>query len=1055
MFANPLQKTTYHCDSSDGELIVDQLLVLLPSLRDSCPSEELFAAVKRTIKSAARNDSNENTKKTMSKYNDALHIYNDYTDLVVQPTPEWEEMSDLVKIRIQQLLDTESVDGGPSVQRVAFVEQKVTHYYVQDAPLQEKKETQFEFVTKSLPKKEKKVDLLYEICIKICYTPLLLQVDENREDLLEFVFNIFGLTRDIHDEYIKNIPEYYNYKNLKSELLILKQEICNKPEADFENKEVQENWINDNTLIIDQYLNNMEGYEDISIDDTVILDIDSRYTYYKQLFWCLFLRDHTIIKKNEEQSLEIDTILTKVIHLCKNDATWEEIQLYLNDEELSKLLVLSEDSKWLLNEYAYRYGITNIYRNLVYISYMTTNIYTTHIMGLIFVQLEKFIYNINATKSRFEDIYVEQVLEKLKNETLKYFSNIFRYYPMQKPIRGFEILLKIVKDIYVVDDILTGSETKFKLVLRENICKSFRNHYKELLYLVESSKNHADRVKKSRPSYLTSSSRELTPHQLSMMVDVIKKEIPNVNRFQNILKEANTNLRDLGEIEYTRLLGSDTSYFSKKYASSFTAKSILKMGLNFYEKLGVVKSTGEVLPLGAIFYTHAETWMVETEKDLEQQVILLCGRDQWNYIVGKRYSESIFIIFEKCMKFLKMATMIGKMLETDPKHKRAQETYLNQYGHVVVRILKKYIEQSYNFFLRDFPEELHSVLHEVYLKEYSDVSSLVKRVGKRNSLTRSKSSSKIVRPQTILHGLEDLRLWEVKEISQKKYAKYTSKRNKTEIKSMSCVKVSNITYLRKRAHEFVQNIPGDTAKFDELNGLCYRVHNGFICMIIQSMNVYVTEQIDYIILKNKKKTTNRTFQEVEFLMDYVKRQMNKMSKYFGNLMFRRFAKRVLRIIIKDFSVYCTLESTNGPLTITQYLLAEYILNNTGDYFLNILPHEDIFPHLEETLDNFIYGFDKSVIDLDEKRNMFLENRLKSFEAIKKYSHKKSSSKKRYSAGFIDKETAYEQLIKEEEESLSDNSDFLASYSSDDEKMTQRRMKRSQSMSELKRNKLLK
>ncbi len=168
---------------------------------------------------------------------------------------------------------------------------------------------------------------------------------------------------------------------------------------------------------------------------------------------------------------------------------------------IETLLALSNFSSWFLDEYGERYSVRSLYRQITYLAYLAPLLrHNMRQMILTHLVLKRTFDAISKPGALFnlaEYKFFKATVNRLWNDVrTNFLSNILRYFSGA----NLPSLVMMIKLLVLLASVKTWTKERagkkfpfvYKTVMRELIIASFRNHYQEMMYQVETKRPMPD-----------------------------------------------------------------------------------------------------------------------------------------------------------------------------------------------------------------------------------------------------------------------------------------------------------------------------------------------------------------------------------------------------------------------------------------------------------------------------------------------------------------------------------------------------------------------------------
>lgn len=485
---------------------------------------------------------------------------------------------------------------------------------------------------------------------------------------------------------------------------------------------------------------------------------------YDLLFRLLISRDFSGSKSAELRLARLQPFYTKLDEWLAKTPARETVDVdaqFFSQESNSKyedaLFILSKPSRWLIDEYAERYGFTPLYRLLVVLSWVVSTLSTDadkllmlHIMlqrAMNIFKQEEYVYN------KKELLFFLRIMKELNREVEHYIFNVFRYFDHTR-ILNLRILAKVVVLMFECNEFVGLSDpVRYDDFMRTAIEKSIKNHYRDILHETEEPRdpqagdpigtNPSGAVRKRRD-------RSLTADQLIEAFTRVAYHLDHVDRLGSLFPGlGNAKLSDLCADVYLKDLFADVKLFAIKFAQNQSTTRVLVLALQIREINSSYvsgRNAIEELPVEHLFGSFVEKWLEETEtvrraslwatwvphsygvsliQIFKTWVTASCKQESWLPIDprGKKLwsqsAEELYRMAADPLPFVRQnEVMLVNLDEGEIVNPNANDSLVRQYSKMIGRILKEYVEHLYNLFVDEFPEEVHSDLHDLYIQDF-------------------------------------------------------------------------------------------------------------------------------------------------------------------------------------------------------------------------------------------------------------------------------------------------------------------------------------------------
>lgn len=455
---------------------------------------------------------------------------------------------------------------------------------------------------------------LYTQCLK-CVSVQLSKAKVKLRDPMERIKAAFMVSDEFHSKHLNGIQGYSKQDVLA--LLIYQRShldehpLYTKESFDEISKDLYDQWLKVETERLTKMIDKLQekkvepGSEPRDAWDGIESD---SCPFFAQLFVSLvsFDRNSLLVDENAEQ--RVTTFIAQAQRVIMEDVTQthEPInfdKLFPNNSGIDILLALSPFSTWLLDEYSERYAIRPLYRQITHLAYlapllrhnMRQMILTHIVLSRAFDQIQNPATIFNMAEFTF---FKETVKRLWKDVRLNFLSNIIRYFSSA----NIPNLIMMIKLLVLLSEVMTWLKNRlnkqftfnYKSAMRELITNSFRNHYQELLYQVESKRTvppssdpndpnpntDLDRLVPAKPSFL-GANKTLTPLQLTNVATELWNSLPRLHAFDEVLAGARLDLIATARQEYFTLLTADVKFFVRKYLRDYRTSAVLGLSVKY------------------------------------------------------------------------------------------------------------------------------------------------------------------------------------------------------------------------------------------------------------------------------------------------------------------------------------------------------------------------------------------------------------------------------------------------------------------------------------------
>lgn len=448
---------------------------------------------------------------------------------------------------------------------------------------------------------------------------------------------------------------------------------------------------------------------------------------------------------------------------------------------------ISDIGRWLLGEYAIFWGYSPVYQNLVQLNHLVAFLMPSADMLLMLYVLMTRVLDLlqheelEPIPSALETYYFAQVMRELNRDAESAFYNMFGQFSYED-LAALKMLLNILSLIYECNEFLGEAPPKtYKAYLEQALEESVRNYYTEVVTDAEEPREvSGDPVGKHPSSAVRKrqrSERRTTANQLLAACDAMDELLTNLDPFQVLFSGLSKPLFDICCKAYIRQLFSDTSLFVIKMARTQPVSRALSLanGIIKINQLCAEHARSEViepLPVEKLFGSFLYDWLVQTEVTMKEWANTTCKIERWEPVdasKGKLWSACSWDLYKLVLSHipfvleneqlfkLTVAAEEAEMLEGGAasawptagpglqthdssrglnarmSHKaigytaesitERKKTYFYQYSLGISRLLRDFVENVYNLFVEEFPADLHSDLHDLYIRDYYNMTT--------------------------------------------------------------------------------------------------------------------------------------------------------------------------------------------------------------------------------------------------------------------------------------------------------------------------------------------
>jgi len=240
--------------------------------------------------------------------------------------------------------------------------------------------------------------------------------------------------------------------------------------------------------------------------DTTAAPIFIRARRYDQLFKTLLAVDTSAMNYDEMRLFQLrglfEKIETEIIKLKDTDkinidAMISRVSPETREMWETALFMQTPFSRWLLNEYAERYGISPVFQLLTSLNNFVTNMKCKfdHFV-LLHVLLQRTLTtfrNPNTVYNRKELEIFKETVERMRNDVTHYLEHIFRYFKPSTSLITLQMLIKLYHMIIDCMEFCQCSEPFISYADHVPLCleESIRTYYYDMLFNAEEAKSFA------------------------------------------------------------------------------------------------------------------------------------------------------------------------------------------------------------------------------------------------------------------------------------------------------------------------------------------------------------------------------------------------------------------------------------------------------------------------------------------------------------------------------------------------------------------------------------
>lgn len=455
------------------------------------------------------------------------------------------------------------------------------------------------------------------------------------------------------------------------------------------------------------------------------------------------------------------------------------------------LFGVSNVGRWLLGEYAFFWGYSPLYQNLVQLNHLVSFLMpSADMLLMLYVLMTRVLDLLQAEDlepipSALETYYFAQLMRDLNHDAESAFYNMFGQFSYED-LAALKMLLNILSLIYECNEYLGEAPPKtYKAYLEQALEESVRNYYTEVVTDAEEPRemsgdpvgtNTSSAVRKRQRS-----ERRTTANQLLAACFAMDELLTNLGPFQELFHGLSKPLFDICCKAYIRQLFSDTSLFVIKLARTQPVERVLALanGVIKINQLCTENARSEIiepLPVEKLFGSFLYDWLVQTEVAMKGWANTTCKIERWSPVdaaKGKLWSACSWDLYKLVLSHIPFVldnetlfkltvaaeeaelaeggtswTSAGSPVAGGPhrdssarnlnaharmSHKaigftaesitERKKTYFYQYALGTSRVLRDFVENVYNLFVEEFPADLHSDLHDLYIRDYYNMTT--------------------------------------------------------------------------------------------------------------------------------------------------------------------------------------------------------------------------------------------------------------------------------------------------------------------------------------------
>jgi len=138
-------------------------------------------------------------------------------------------------------------------------------------------------------------------------------------------------------------------------------------------------------------------------------------------------------------------------------------------------------------------------------------------------------------------------------------------------------------------------------------------------------------------------------------------------------------------------------------------------------------------------------------------------------------------------------------------------------------------------------------------------------------------------------------------------------------------------------------------------------------MLIKSLNIFISSEIESILSRSKKKISYASYQQINSLIDYIDKNIITLNESFLTDYNYKIQDKFWDILLHNFDEYKIPE--NG-VSGTQICLIQFITEYIKDIFIPTLNEKNLTEDVEQLFNNIISNRD---IDIDKAKATFSES----------------------------------------------------------------------------------
>jgi len=762
---------------------------------------------------------------------------------------------------------------------------------------------------------------------------------------------------------------------------------------------------------------------------------------YDQLFKSLTSYDLIIAQRNMDQ----EALLTKTIEEI-SDAYFNERGLKPIDltayftarpEAAEPFHCSSPVTTWILDQFAFRYRIGPLYRDILSLSFFSTDfnlslrscIWIHVLLGRCLKHIKDDTKIFNKYEVKFLSQTVKDLYSHLVDQIMKQFFHHFTVKSQDLLTIVVKLIVlcaeckKYIKHLQGKTDSVVVSESELISEISQSFTVSTTNLYQQCLYAAPVKEVDANGVNMDRvtPEPVSHAKQVIstTPRQFVHVIESLSSIILDSQSFQ--LSWLKVDIVARCQQELMNQLSSDIKFFTRREIKDFKAAQCLNLVLAYRDLCDEwgFNDTHDIIPS---FGPLVRVYIDQFEASMLERINTSCRLPKtW---IPASHQKPHWAEVEKWTDECVGAISLLRKLKFLQKYDQALPLpYLKQFAETLGRIWTTLQEIVYNLFIDEFPVEQHAFVHDVYLKANfrftltggvesaripaSRRFSLFPKKTKIEHVTKTKSSVLVQRPTEVADPQGppkyEIEIWRPKVILNKKKAlKYKLTRPKTNFSESMFVKLQTIIFLRtwlaslnerekKRGDEFQEMCEKSIA-------LSNRIFHAFIGTLIYAMDFTLTSQFESML--EPKKKVEKIFSEIMDQEEYIQDQLAVLLKYFSPDMFKQFVLRLCITVVK--SIEGLIFDTPEPKAVIHLIILDLLVGHFCIFCKSIYSTEDFenlvadFHSKIEEIADPDYTNSKTIFELSKKQVYGIECRL-TFPRLRGENVTHSSDERSYSA----------------------------------------------------------